>query len=82
MGNECVGVHETSRTVTERWGVSQLVRRTQSKVMAHVSVARETVRRAKRHVCGASGIEGVRGRHSAAASWRPYWPGKQYERVH
>jgi hypothetical protein len=29
------------------------------------SVARETVGRAARHICGASGIEGVRGRHSA-----------------
>ncbi|HTK06765.1 MAG TPA: hypothetical protein VL485_06340 [Ktedonobacteraceae bacterium] len=29
----------------------------------------------ERHVCGANGIERVPGRHSAAASWRPYWPG-------
>jgi len=28
------------------------------------------------HVCGARGIEGVRGRHEAAAEWRPYWPGE------
>ncbi|HTK08395.1 MAG TPA: hypothetical protein VL485_14590 [Ktedonobacteraceae bacterium] len=45
------------------------------------SVARETVEKAQRHVCGASGIARVRGRHEAAASWRPYWPGERFERV-
>ncbi|HTK06971.1 MAG TPA: hypothetical protein VL485_07375 [Ktedonobacteraceae bacterium] len=37
------------------------------------SVASKTVERAERYVCGVSGIARVRGRHSAAASWRPYW---------
>ncbi|HTK11102.1 MAG TPA: hypothetical protein VL485_28265 [Ktedonobacteraceae bacterium] len=45
------------------------------------SVAREPVERAERHVCGANRIERVPGRHCAAASWRPYWPGERYERV-
>ncbi|HTK10311.1 MAG TPA: hypothetical protein VL485_24285 [Ktedonobacteraceae bacterium] len=41
------------------------------------SLAREPVERAERLVCGASGIARVPGRHSAAASWRPYWPGER-----